>query len=394
MIRRIEALRYRSLLHLEREVGRLQVLLGPNGSGKSTFLDVVDFLGELVAEGVESTALERAPDWHDLLWRGEGDCFELAVEADVPSELRDRLPDAELARCRYQIALGAAPGRSGRSFGIREETLGLRPARDDEPDQQGLFPDGVETPETILRSFKTRDTKTVVHKIPEGRDHFYDETGGGWSPTFKLGPGRSALANLPDDPSKFPVASWFKRYLVDDVSRIALEPEVLKRPAPPARGDAFRSDGANLPWVVRRLAEEEPEAFEEWHDGFCADHPNVSAVTTTVRQEDRHCYLTVEHPSGHRVHSWGLSEGTLRSIAYSLIPYAPGLQGTLLVEEPEDGIHADGVRAVYESFRAADGVQVLASTHSPVVEERSRPGERLAFATDERGATRIETPDD
>lgn len=390
MIRRIEALRYRSLLHLEREVGRFHILVGPNGSGKSSFLDVLDFLGDLVGEGVETAALDRAPDWRDLLWRGQDEAFDLAVEARIPDRLREMLDDSEYARCRYQVSLGSPPEEEqSLSVGVREETLGLRPARGDDLDQPQLFPGGMEPPETILQSFKTRDTKTVVHKVPEGHDHFYDETGGGWNPTFKLGAGRSALANLPEDASKFPVASWFKRYLVDAVSRIDLRPEVMKRPSPPGRGNTFRSDGANLPWVVRRLAEESPDQFERWRDQFCADHPNVASVSTAVREEDRHCYLTVEHPSGHRVHSWGLSEGTLRSLAYSLVPYAPELDGTLLVEEPENGVHPDGTRAVYESLRSADDVQVFASSHSPVLDELCRSDERLEFATDDRGATRI-----
>jgi len=392
MIRRIEALRYRSLLHLEREIGRVQFAVGPNGSGKSAFVDVLEFLGDLVADGVEAAALERAPDWRDLMWRGEGEAFEFAVEADIPPDLRERLGETRCARCRYQVSLGNPVGAEAPlALGIREETLGLRPGREGDSDQQGLFQEGVDPPDAILESFKTRETKTVVHKVPGGHDHFYDETGGGWNPTFNLGARRSALANLPDDPSKFPVANWFKGYLVDEVSRIGVRPAAMQRPSPPGRGEVFRTDGANLPWLVRRLADEHPEAFEAWHEGFCDEHPNVSAVETTVREEDRHCYLTVEHPSGHRVHSWGLSGGTLRALAYSLAPYLPELEGTLLVEEPECGLHPESVRSVYDSLRASEGVQVLATTHSPVLGEVAAAEELLSFETDERGATRIGT---
>lgn len=44
----IEALRYRSLLHVSQSLGSFQVLAGPNACGKSTFLDVPAFLGDML----------------------------------------------------------------------------------------------------------------------------------------------------------------------------------------------------------------------------------------------------------------------------------------------------------------------------------------------------------
>jgi len=41
MIRRIEALNYRSLRYVSQALCPFQLLIGPNASGKSTFLDVV-----------------------------------------------------------------------------------------------------------------------------------------------------------------------------------------------------------------------------------------------------------------------------------------------------------------------------------------------------------------
>jgi len=38
------------------------------------------------------------------------------------------------------------------------------------------------------------------------------ESGKGWAPSFKLGPRKSALGNLPEDESKFPVSSWLKNF--------------------------------------------------------------------------------------------------------------------------------------------------------------------------------------
>jgi predicted ATPase len=69
MIRRIEALRYRALRHVDQAIGPFTVLVGPNGSGKSTFLDAVCFLGDLLRDGVEKAIRpKRAPDLRNLVW--------------------------------------------------------------------------------------------------------------------------------------------------------------------------------------------------------------------------------------------------------------------------------------------------------------------------------------
>jgi hypothetical protein len=59
-----------------------------------------------------------------------------------------------------------------------------------------------------------------------GKDNFYPEIkrgrGGGWVPSFQLGPKRSAFANLPEDESRFPVATWFKAMLAETVQKLSL----------------------------------------------------------------------------------------------------------------------------------------------------------------------------
>ena len=49
MISLIEVLGYRSIKYIRQPIGPFHVLIGPNASGKTTFLDVVSFLGKLVA---------------------------------------------------------------------------------------------------------------------------------------------------------------------------------------------------------------------------------------------------------------------------------------------------------------------------------------------------------
>ena len=106
MITRIEALHYRCLKYINQPLEPFHVLVGPNASGKTTFLDVIAFLGRLVADGPEAAIGERTANFQDLVWGRSGDRFELAIEAQFPEKFRHLLPKQDFNTIRYEVALG------------------------------------------------------------------------------------------------------------------------------------------------------------------------------------------------------------------------------------------------------------------------------------------------
>jgi predicted ATPase len=385
----VEARNYRCLWHVRQPMRRFHALIGPNASGKSTYLDVVRFLSDLVQpDGLDAAIERRTQNWHDLVWMEEGNAFELAVEAPIPEEKRTDLENSQWNRCRYEVRIGeTAPSE----VGIQEETLLLKTEEPSEENQRqaSLFPDWKRSrPDTICSEKGQPGRKTVVSKVAGGNDNFYDETDSGWDHNFKLGPRRAALANVPEDQTKFAVSTWFKRMLVGGIEFLRLDSEAMRRPSPPGKGTSFRADGSNLPWVIRHLREEHPTQFQRWtrHVQTSLD---VKDVDTRVREEDRHCYLRVQYRSGVTVPSWGLSDGTLRMFALTLLPYLPDLDGPVLIEEPENGIHPPAVETVYESLSSVYDSQVLVATHSPVFLSCAEPEHMLCFALDEEGKTDV-----
>src|SRR4030042_5393999 len=91
MIRLVETLNFRCLRYIRQPLENFHVLVGPNASGKTTFLDVISFLGQVVSDGVEKAINDRTQNFSDLLWSGQGDFFELAVEASIPEEKKELL---------------------------------------------------------------------------------------------------------------------------------------------------------------------------------------------------------------------------------------------------------------------------------------------------------------
>ena len=84
MITRIEALNYQCLRYVKKDLEPFHILIGPNASGKSAFLDIVDFLRDLLYEGPEGAMENRANTIEELLWNHTGHCFELAVVSRDP----------------------------------------------------------------------------------------------------------------------------------------------------------------------------------------------------------------------------------------------------------------------------------------------------------------------
>jgi len=406
MIKRIEALYYRSLRYIKQPVENFQVLVGPNSSGKSSFLDVVTFLGDMLRVGPTKAILgdsragvtQRAPDPTHLVWMREGNRFELAIEFGIPEDRAkiltqqnkpEDLPVGGYSICRYEVAIGI---KEHGDVELIDERMSLHGEQKLEPSQHELFPSPPRPPKSIIApTRKSHDSrrKTIVRKVSSsGNDNYYSEIPG-WNLTFRLGPTNSALANLPDDEMKFPVATWIKHTLMEGVQRIALSSDAMRRPSPPSAPKTLLPDGSNLPWVVANLEKENPKAFRSWIEHLRTALPDLKTIRIVKRPEDLHSYLVLVNNNGLEVPSWVISDGTLRLLALTLLAYVPGLQGVVLIEEPENGIHPRAIETVYQSLSSVYSAQILCATHSPLIVALTKAESLLCFARDDAGATDI-----
>ncbi len=384
----IEALNFRCLRYVSQPLGRFHVLVGPNASGKTTFLDVVAFLGRLVQDGLDAAIGERSQNFHDLLWNRTGDSFELAIEVAIPEELRTQLRDPKWDTIRYEISLGRIEDTG--EIGFRAERVVLKRAAP-KPVHLVLFP-ALRRPLPTLQTPKgSRKVQSVITKVLAGNDNFYSETyekkGKGWAPSFKLGSRRSALGNLPEDTTNFPVATWFKGLLSTGIQQLTLNSLLIRKASPPGKGRHLEPDGANLPWVIADL--EKAKRLSEWIAHLRTALPDLEGIRTIEREDDRHRYLMLRYVGGLEIPSWMASDGTLRLLALTLPAYLPGLTGVYLIEEPENGIHPRAVETMLQSLSSVYQAQVLLATHSPVVLSLVDPKDLLCFAKTSEGATDI-----
>ncbi len=140
MMTLIEAKHYKCLRYVRQRLAPFQVLVGPNASGKSSFLDVMAFLGDLLREGVERAVENRSRSLRELVWRQQGDAFELAVELQIPDASVGQR-NGHYRLCRYEVRVGADNRFGG--VRLRAENFWLLrqpPKQASAPPRRVLFP--------------------------------------------------------------------------------------------------------------------------------------------------------------------------------------------------------------------------------------------------------------
>ena len=399
MIRRIEALNYRCLRYVSQPLQDFHVLVGPNASGKSTFLDILGLIRDLLTQGLDDAILARedliesigrARRVDELIFNQMGDRFELAIELEIPDELRRSKTHDRYQIARYEIAIGK-DSENG-ELTIVNETLWLCP----EPllrttAHSSFFPNEPVAPANVSAKRAQKGWYKVVSKTENGYHSFNSEIGElGGTGTLLINPRGVSLAHLVQSEEHFPVALWVQNLLMGGIHVLALSSAAMRRPSSPSVQRTFRTDGSNLPLVVRDLRNRHEKDFKDWLEHLRIVLPNLQTIDVIERPEDRHLYLNVHYSNlEHPVPSWLLSDGTLRLFALTLLAYLPHNGEVYLIEEVENGIHPRAIEAIFDSLSSVYDGQVLLATHSPLIVGLTKPEQVLCFAKNPSGATSI-----
>lgn len=357
MISRIEASNYRCFRELNQSVEPLQILVGPNGSGKSTFLDVIAFLGTLSSESVQSAVEERSENFHDLVWGREGRKFAIAIEARVPE---GKYPESEWpapVTIRYEIGLQLEP--ASETVAVGHERLIVKGS---DPVRRRMT--------TVLR----REAKQSVFRAEIGNQIY----------SYDLHQNYTGLNNLPVDETAFPAAAWLKALLREGVRKVSLDTELLRSASPPNQRRAVDYDGWNLPRLVARVTEN-PAVFDRWLAHLRTALPDLETVRTSFRPEDKYRYLILRFASGVDIPQWLVSDGTLRLLALTIIPYLNEQDVVYLVEEPETGVHPTALETIFQSLSSVYDGQVIMTSHSPLLLALAKPEQLMCFTKTSEG---------
>ncbi|MFJ6665569.1 AAA family ATPase [Streptomyces sp. NPDC091383] len=412
MITRIEAYNYRCFPKLSLGLGDYHVLAGANGAGKTTLLDIPVLLGDLLRErrvtdavlrrlGERRTARAHRPI--ELLHRGQGETVDFALEARLPDDVAAELAEDSLpsldnplpTHLRYELRLTVQSQRIevGAEYlflftGPKPDGSVIPGAHQPRPGEWGQG-----APDQGSGTLAHPDWQSVIARNGLAYSRLTPETTATAPqlPAFKVPVDQLALEAVLPDPSLFPAALWLRSFLKDGTVFYDPDWERLREAAPPGDELAVRPDARNTPWLALHLYETDPRRHRDWVDHVRTALPQVEDIGVRVREEDRRAYFTVAYRGGHKVTSSGLSDGTLRVLALTLLPYLPrdAVPSLAVTEEPENGIHPRAIETVVQSLSSLYGSQVWVSTHSPLVLAHTELDQVLAARIRKDGAVEV-----
>ncbi len=407
MITRLEATRYRCFERLGIDVGDFRVLVGANGSGKTTLLDLPGLFGDLLnSKDVAEAFLVRRKDHvelppragalNELVFAGRGSDFSLAVEARLPQAVQARVLEGMFSRSRTERSrLALREDQRRWPTHIRYE-LGLRISDQRElhvvSEYLFLYPEAY-TPDRRQAGFHGVQSAANKHWQPILEREFGYEAqytpevpaGGSKSKGAKAGLPNNLLAMprvLFESEQEYPAARWFHGLLTS--SAVFLEPDwaAMRLASPPGQPKVIAPHGRNMPWLAMSLKREgapddappgyRSERYSDWIAHVRTALPQVTDIDVHEREDDHHAYFVLSYRGGFRVPSSGLSDGTLRILTLTLLPYLSKQPAILVTEEPENGIHPRAIEAVLQSLSSMYDSQVWVSSHSPVVLARAK----------------------
>ena len=301
---------FKSIQELEDfELKSLNVFGGANGAGKSNLISFFRMLQELI-DGDLAAYVLKSGGISDLLYNGRRATKQMEFEARF-----------RLRGYRFKIV----PGTDDKSFALEDE------ARYYEHSQSKWWHLG-----------SSGDNRSLLVKEAKGKskDSEYSR------PVYEA------------------IRSWKVYHFHDTSSTAAMRHEEIVQD-----NKVLRSDAANIAPFLLRLREEEDSSYDEilescrlvtpFLDDFLLEPQKLGPKITVAL-----AWRTKR--SDYPMQPYHLSDGSIRFICLATALLQPDPPSTLIIDEPELGLHPEAIRILAELIEnAAKRTQLIVATQSP-----------------------------
>lgn len=175
---------------------------------------------------------------------------------------------------------------------------------------------------------------------------------------------------------------------LESISRYELFINELRQEQTISNSRQVSITGDNIPSVVKTFVKDEKEAWKRISRTMSNISPYFSKVHAESLRAGKEYLVFEEIFKGRPIESWEASDGTLRALAILLCLESHHQGSTILIEEPEHGLHPWAVKDLMAHIKETIGlkdIQVIITTHSQQVLECIAQNELLITERDERG---------
>lgn len=393
-IKNLSVKNFKSIKDQEVEFKDFNVFIGKNASGKSNILELLEFLRDIINEGLDDAIQLRGGTKYFKNNRiGDSKDFHLRVDIEIPQDDRrglhriqseDQDYSAKQAKeAKYELRIEFEDNE----YQVKKEVLTtIRDAW--KTNGEELNKDGkmVELEKKVLVESGEFNEELIIdgepRKIPEERVH-YSHRMARQDITQK----ESLLYQPRRD---IPLHTHSLGFL-SELAKFDINPQNIKGGTTIKGKNDLEEDGRNLPLVLKKIleSEEKKEKFsnliqdllpfmKDWQIETYRDKSISLEVLEEFKDENKD-YL----PSNL------ISDGTVNIIAIVIILYFEN-RPLVVLEEPERNIHPALVSRIVNMMEdASSDKQIFVTTHNPQIIKYAELENIMMVRRDEKGFTEV-----
>jgi predicted ATPase len=184
-------------------------------------------------------------------------------------------------------------------------------------------------------------------------------------------------------------ANALRKVSVYDFTPISLSSEN------PSSG-GMRRTGEGIAYALVDILHANRENFDELEDRFIRLVPNIQRISLPRKENQTFSLELVDRYSEHHIPASDISDGTLRILAFLTALYQEDTPSIICFEELENGVHPWLLHKMMELLKivSTEGingkpVQILITTHSPLLLDYVEPYQVRAVELDHEGKTQV-----
>jgi predicted ATPase len=366
MLSKLRVQHYKSLFNTEIDLEPLTVFIGPNGSGKSNICESLDVLADLLqrlvsignvefqAKELFAQSVKKVSQYSQSLeskfWHGELNYLVLEAETngidsnspDNKNNIRDI--SIVLDYNRQIVELSKVANRLKLNIGLNKE----KEQKYDYTLRQFL----------ISNNYPNSSLANSLKKV-----RVYDFVATALSSNSK--------SNL----------------LIDGIDRNAYSTLPI---------DSMDRNGRGIADALVDILHTNRERFDELEERLTRLVPNIKRISLPRTQNQTFSLELIDRYSEHHIPASDISDGTLRILGFLTALYQENTPSIICFEEIENGIHPWLLHKMVELLKivstegiTGNPVQVLITTHSPVLLNYVEPHQVRAVELDGEGKTQV-----
>lgn len=427
MIKELKIRNFRSILNSSVKLEHLNVIVGANATGKSNLIKAIDFISDMAESGLQEAIYKRG-GINEILPKQHKNVYDQEIFIDLEFELEppDNWNERKLPPLLVNYSIGFIKTTRA-SLKIINESLKAKSILllakylelDLDEDKKKEFDIDKFTFEEFHKSeiefyrdsrqniqfnlnFKLNKENNFLFLSWLGfRDFFRINekplTVGATKKIIKSlisiqksGFKKSELPILSMNRAIFGFNSHFRKIIneVQSYGRYDLLINELRQEQSISSEATVSITGDNLPSVIKKFIKNNKKGWQRVLTTMSNISPYFANVYSESLRAGKEYLVFKEVFAGRNIEAWESSDGTLRALAILISIETHRNGSTVLIEEPEHGLHPWAIKELMSHIRTVleeRNLQVIITTHSQQVLENIRKEELLITERDEEG---------